>query len=252
MYLTLRDDKLALKECERLAKRNIPALACPLFQLVKQDINLSAYDKIDAFILTSQKAVHALPAHLTDVPVYVVGRASAAIMRQKGFHNIIAGPDDGKALAQIIKDDFATKTVSGKNVSGKKASLIWLRGKDISFDMAAALQNAMIQLSSEICYQMKAIDHLPPLVVNALTTGKVTGVMALSKGQLEQFEELLTRQKLWQIHKQLVLFALSDAIADEAHLSQWHKIMTARRKRAVSVRAQVVCYHRQKAERDGS
>ena len=111
MYLSLRDDKLALKECEKLAKYHIPALACPLFQLVKQDIDLSAYDKIDAFILTSQKAAHALPGHLTDVPVYVVGRASAAIMRQKGFHNIIAGPDDGKALAQIIKDDFANKRV---------------------------------------------------------------------------------------------------------------------------------------------
>lgn len=247
MYLSLRDDKLALKECERLAKHNIPALACPLFQLVKQDIDLSAYDKIDAFILTSQKAAHALPAHLTDVPVYVVGRASAAIIRQKGFHNIIAGPDDGKALAQIIKDDFANKTLSGKT-----ASLLWLRGKDISFDMAAALQNSMIQLSSVICYQMQAISHLPPLVTDALASGKITGVMALSKGQLAQFEELLSRQKLWQIHKQLVLFAISDAIADEAHLSQWHKIMTARRKRAVSVRAQVACYHRQKAERDGS
>lgn len=63
-----------------------------------------------AFAVTSAEAIRALESHLpehpavTEVPLFAVGTASARAAREAGFTNVVAGQNDGPALAALIAD----------------------------------------------------------------------------------------------------------------------------------------------------
>lgn len=231
MILSLRDPELAARDKRLLARYGIAVLPSPVAVAEPVSFDLSMGTSGDGFIITSQQAAAYLPPHHKDRPVYVVGARSAAAVKARGYNSVIIGTGDGADLAKLMQS------------RSLEASLCWLRGHSISFDMKEALKDNT-NISEVICYQMKQADTLLPEVIGALGNGAVKAVMALSSHQLSHFEQLLHQHDLWQAHKQIDLLALSPAIADLAGSSAWQSIYTARRKRAVSVRALAVCKYR--------
>lgn len=234
MILSFRDLELADSDSMRLRRWGVDAMACPSHEAQQRSYDESRLAQADAFILTSQQAAYALPTDNTNRPVLCVGRASAASARQRGYHNVRWGPSDGQGLAQMICQDAGLA----------KSQLCWLRARSISFDMKSALRDAGIACHQEIVYEMVAKTSLPDTVCDAFQKGQVTGLMALSKAQLGQAQILLHAYELWQFAKHRPLFVVSQAVADMAVAAGWQSVIVARRKRAISVQAAVVCHNK--------
>ena len=232
MILSLRDEMLAQLDCNRLRARNIRALESPIHVAQPQAYDGAVVDSAKGFILTSQQAAYALPQSGQDRPVFTVGRASAASARQRGYQNVFFGPSDGAALAEMIAHHQP------------QTPLCWLRATRISFDMTTALDKASLQVDEAIVYQMQNKPSLSETVIDALQKGVVTGIMALSKAQLHHLVDLLHHHDLWHLIKQIDLFVVSDKVAEAAAQDGWRSIITARRKRAISVQAAVICQAR--------
>lgn len=232
MILSLRDEMLASLDCNRLRARNIRALEAPIHVASPKAYDVQIADSAKGFILTSQQAAYALPQTGQDRPVFTVGRASAASARARGFHNVFFGPSDGAALAEMV---IAYQP---------QTPLCWLRATRISFDMTSALQKAGLPVDEAIVYEMQSKAALPKPALSALQKGMVTGIMALSKAQLHHLVDLLHHHDLWHLINQIDLFVVSDKVAEAASQDGWRSIITARRKRAISVQAAVICQAR--------
>ena len=228
MILSLRDEALAVDDCNRLRAHNVPALEAPVHLAVRQAYDASQLDSAKAFILTSQQAAFALPETGKDRAVFTVGRASAASARARGYHNVTWGPSDGAALAQMIAD------------KGDVNQLCWLRARKISFDMTHALAKAHISVDEAIVYAMQAQISWPQKVIDAFAQEAVTAIMVLSKAQRDALVQLLHHHDLWHHIPKITLYAVSPAVAEAAKDDGWQAIHIARRKRALSVQAAVI------------
>ncbi|MGC6517427.1 MAG: uroporphyrinogen-III synthase [Candidatus Puniceispirillaceae bacterium] len=236
MILSLRDDDLAASDCARLFAKGVPALASPSHQLVKLPFDEQSVSGAEGFILTSQQAAYALPETGKNRPVFTVGRASAASARQRGYERVRWGPSDGAALARMIQDDK----------DSAKLRLCWLRAKAISFDIASALRLCDFTVDEHIVYEMAAQTHMPDKVVAACRSGDISAIMALSKSQLSAAQRLLDHYALWHLKEEVMLYCVSEAVGAFAHEQGWRNITVARRKRALSVQACVICDYRHK------
>ena len=234
MILSLRDKELARLDCARLINRGVHALACSVHHAARQHYDHDIVSHAKGFILTSQQAAYALPEAGDDRPVFAVGRASAAAARQQGYRHVYAGPSDGAALAEMILSQTHFDITN----------LCWLRAAKISFDMTTAMASAGYPIDAQIVYEMRPETSLPKDIIQAFDAGKITGIMALSKAQLSQFQLLLDHHDLWHCAKACRLFAVSKPVAEMAQQAGWQEIITARRKRAISVQAAVIVSHR--------
>lgn len=239
MYLSLRDEALSRQDQARLARYGVAVLICPSHEAARLSYDQHIVDEAEGFILTSQQAADALPLTRTERPVYTVGRASAYAARQAGYQNVKWGPSDGKALAEMIATDLQSA----------QPVLCWLRAKEISFDIKAALGRAVTE---QQVYEMRPQTQIPEDVAEALAqavlSGTLAGIMVLSKAQLHCFVQLLQGHELWQAITQVPVFAVSPAVAEAATQAGFAKTHSARRKRAISVQAAVICHHRQNRE----
>lgn len=239
MILSLRDKELARLDCARLIHRGVQAMACSVHYAAQQSFDEVIVSQAKGFILTSQQAAYALPADPHDRPVFAVGRASASAARRLGYKHVFAGPSDGAALAEMILSQ----------TSYDIANLCWLRAAKISFDITKALAQAGYQSKAQIVYEMCPEQALPDAIISAFQEGKITGIMALSKAQLSQFQLLLDFHDLWHCARTCALYAVSDPVAKMAQKAGWEKVIIARRKRAISVQAAVICQYRQLKKR---
>lgn len=244
MILSLRDKELAASDCKRLQAYGVNALAAPVHQGVKKPYDYTLVNEAAGFIITSGQAAYALPDTAQDRPVFTIGRASAAMARNRGYRKVLSGPSDGAALAKIIDNHLC----DGLLARGQK--LCWLRGAKISFDMASALGADRHIIDEAVVYEMQAAKRLPALVIEALSGGAVTAVMALSKAQLSAFAQLLHSHDLWHVRDKISLYAISDKVAKAAERDGWQSIIISRRKRALSVQAAVICDWLNEQEKD--
>ena len=235
MILSLRDKELARLDCERLVHRGVDAMPCSVHHAAHQSFDADLVSQAKGFILTSQQAAYALPADHHNRPVFAVGRASASAARHRGYRHVFSGPSDGAALAEMILSQ----------TSYQISDLCWLRARKISFDITKALAQAGYQSQAHIVYEMRPERALPHSIISAFDKGKITGVMALSKAQLSQFQLLLDHHDLWHCARACHLYAVSESVAKMAEKAGWTTITTARRKRAISVQAAVIIEQRQ-------
>ena len=233
MILSLREPELAKRDEALCARYGLVCVAAPVAAPKAVLSDSAVADKAQAFIITSQQAAAYLPSQGTDRVVYAVGPRSASAARARGYKTVISGPGNGADLAKMMR---------GRSL---EASLCWLRGEVIAYDIKAALAD-IVTIDEMICYQMVRADHLPAKVVDLLAMGQIKAVMALSSSQLVYFDELLHDHDLWQARNQIDILALSPTIARQARESGWPYVYQARRMRAVSVRALAVCSYRMK------
>ncbi len=118
---------------------------------------------MDAIAVTSpngaRRAAELSPA--TNNPVYAVGDATAAVLREAGFANVISAAGDGEALAQMILDKIDDQHI------------VHVRGADQAFDLVAALQSRGVQATSLVAYAAEMVDALPDAALQAIGSGAV-------------------------------------------------------------------------------
>lgn len=163
-----------------------------------------------ALIATSRNALRALARtpHLATartLPLVVVGQASAALARDLGFDNVIAGGDGARLLVPLIRDAFAPHG----------GLLVYLTGEDVAFDLGPALAALGYQTSRIVLYRASAADEFPADVVAAMRSDSIDGAVLMSPRTARIFSRLILHHGLRHNTRDLAYFCISQAAADE-------------------------------------
>lgn len=116
--VVLRPEPGSRATIERLHAAGLPALSLPLFQVAPLDWTPPSPGGFDRLLLTSANAVRhggAALAKFHALSVLAVGSATAAAVREAGFHHVTAGPGDLAGLLATIDPSLR---------------LLWLAGAD--------------------------------------------------------------------------------------------------------------------------
>lgn len=142
--------------------------------------------------VTSAEAIRALKDHLpqhpaiADVPLFAVGAASARAAREAGFTNVVAGQNDGPALAALIAEAVKSRPIHGEvtyfagalREQGFERALLSL---DVPFNTVEVYEMV------DIVWQRNELDH-------ALCTAHVDAVLLYSAHAARRFFTLCETQ----------------------------------------------------------
>lgn len=106
-----------------------------------------------AILMTSANAAPALRAlgAPADFPVLAVGDASARAAQRHGMGNVTSAGGDSADLYKMLAARFTPD----------KGALLYLRGRDISIDMAAVLQESGFRVDEWIAYTAEPVQAMP-------------------------------------------------------------------------------------------
>lgn len=186
---------------------------------------------IDGLVLTSARSVHqsAVLADLLEKPVYCVGTATAAAARQAGFlHVHDANGDAGDLLALLEKDVRAG------------ARLLYLRGHDVSVDVAAALTAAGYVCESRIVYAADKVDTFLPEVVDFIRRGQIGAVAFYSTRTARNFCALVKAYGLESCFSDTKALCISAVVVECVRVLAWAEITMAARPTGADMRCLVL------------
>ena len=131
-----------------------------------------------AVLLTSANGARAVARHsrrgeLLHLPVLAVGRSSAEAARLAGFADVTSADGDARDLTRLATGRFA----------GAKAPLLYLAGEDRSGELALA--GAAVR--TVVIYHAAMAEHFQPEVREALTQGRIDGVLHFSRQSAESY-----------------------------------------------------------------
>ena len=164
---------------------------------------------VQALILTSRNAVHALAAHpqkiaLKQLPVLAVGKSTAAAARDAGFTVALEGSGGGAALA--------TRMIG--TIDPRAGTLLHASGEAVAFDLEPALTPAGFTVTKVIVYRSEQIDALPADVATHVRDGALDAVLLMSPRTAAAWCNVVAAAGLHHEAKQLVHLCLSSGVAD--------------------------------------
>ena len=234
--LVLRPQPDADHDVALLRRHGVPAYASPVMAHHLVDHAMPPPDGFSGMILTSRHAVASLvqtglPTGWCEMPVFVVGSATAVTAKMAGFTKIIRGSGGGAGLVPLIRQAGIDAT----------RPLLWPRAQDISFDMVSALAGVGLTVTAMPVYQMLSLDGFDPAVRQMIRSGVVGAVIAMSSRTVRLFHRAmknslpdltLDNQTLGKIS----LIAGSDQIASAAG-DGWREVLVAKQPRRLRLLA---------------
>jgi uroporphyrinogen-III synthase len=141
-----------------------------------------------ALLITSANAVRAVVVHrrkdeLLAIPVFAVGRRSAEAAREAGFAEVVSADGNADDLARLV----AARVPSGQ----PNHPLLWLAGEDRAGDLAGALAVQGFPMHTVVVYRAVAETALPDDVRDALSSGRIDGVLHYSRRSADAFEAIV-------------------------------------------------------------
>ncbi|WP_420136840.1 uroporphyrinogen-III synthase [Sphingomonas sp.] len=202
--LVLRPEPGASITLARAAEAGLDAIAAPIFAVAP--ISWEAPDPAahDALMITSANTIrHAGPAlrRYRPLPVYAVGRATAAAVQAAGFVDVRTGAGDVAALVRQMAQDGISRPL---HLSGEQIRM----PADLAFPLVR-----------RIVYAAEPVARLPAAVTDALARDAVA--LLHSPRAAQTFSSLLTEAG---IAPQGVRIA---AISEAAAIGRWAEIAIA-------------------------
>ncbi len=176
----------------------------------------------DGIILTSKRILAMLDpdivAHLSHLPVFCVGKATADAARQRGFIHIQCATGTAQSLLKLLRVWCTSQKLSHQKEArqGRKLSFSWLGGQDVQLDISAYSPDGC-RIIRNICYEMIPRSSLPSAIIEELVAGKITAVMSLSARTLGSFVQLLHKHDIWHHHKNIIVLSISDKAGMVSH-----------------------------------
>jgi uroporphyrinogen-III synthase len=136
-----------------------------------------------AVLMTSANALSGVASHerigeLRLLPVLTVGRRTAEAARAAGFADVISADGNQRDLARLVRARMA---------EAEHKALLYLAGEDRSGDLAGDLGALGLPVRTVVTYRAVAASAFPDGVLNALTLGRVDGVLHFSRRTAESF-----------------------------------------------------------------
>ena len=254
MTLIIRPQPDADRDVALLMRYGVPAVVSPSMKRTHQTHELPESGNFSGIIMTSRNAVEAITkfdkvngdkGRWAKLPVFVVGSATAAAVRDAGFSNIIRGTGGGSGLLAPISRYFTEKI--GKQKNGKSFNtnlpLLWPSAVEISFDLVAALSPNGVAVQRLPVYQMIASAGLDSTITDKITEGAIAAVVAMSVRSVQIFRRNLDAAGKASSLAGMVLIAGSSAIAEAAG-GGWQTVYIARQPRRSRLLAIAVLSHR--------
>jgi uroporphyrinogen-III synthase len=180
-----------------------------------------------AVVVTSAHALRAVEAHPRraaplSLPLFAVGRRTAAAARAAGFLDVTAAAGDVHELAQCLRE-WARGEDAGRR------PLLYLAGEDRSGDLAAELAADGLIVHTAVVYRAVKTDRFPPAIASALASGQIEGVLHFSRRSAEAYIDCARAASLLDQALVPAHYCLSQQIAEPLRIAGAKSIHIAAR-----------------------
>ena len=206
--LVTRPEPDALKLQAVLEQMGHAATVEPLLSVSFEAVDAIDLDGVQALIATSRNALRALRstailARARTLPLFAVGKATAAEARALGFEMVVTGAGTARQLITHIV-----------GVVDPAAGLLGhLAGDTLAVDLKAELAPHGFRVIEWRVYRMQAVTSLSEEVVEQLAFGEIDGVILLSPRTAAIYAKLVGVHALAAAVRPLPHFCLSVAVA---------------------------------------
>jgi uroporphyrinogen-III synthase len=206
--LVTRPEPGAGRTCAVLSIRGHEGVAAPCLTISPLPVRLPA--RPAALIITSGQAVFALPAAWAQMPVFCVGDATGARLREAGFHRVESAAGDGRDLARLI----IARRLPGPHVMavGQRHGMV----------LAAQLREAGLAVLRRTVYRATPLRRFDRSVVTGLAESRFDGALFYSAESARAFVRLQPPGTA-----ALAAYALSPAVAPALTGLPWNAIHVA-------------------------
>jgi uroporphyrinogen-III synthase len=165
----------------RLRKLGHEALVAPLLT-IRRTGDPPPETSFDALVVTSSNAVGALAAFDRTLPVFAVGERTASLVREAGFDAVLAGKNDGEALAGLVGSTLSPRT-----------HLLHVAGRDRKSEPGASLTQAGFAVDTFVAYEAVPVETLPIDLERALAERALDAALHYSRRSAETALALVRR-----------------------------------------------------------
>jgi uroporphyrinogen-III synthase len=221
--LVTRPIEEAGKLAKTLGTRGFRPLIEPLLTVTPLPENTPALEAAMALrpqliLVTSGRAIglFAEMTNVRDIPLLAVGSASADHAAALGFP--VAGwQETAEALIASVAQDYAP-------ANGR---LLYIRGEDITVDIAGGLEAKGFGVDSVILYRATPAQSLSGHCTAEMTKGNVAGALFFSQRTAETYANLVHKHGLKDAHRSMRGLCISEAVAGKLRLLPWHSLHSA-------------------------
>jgi uroporphyrinogen-III synthase len=201
-----RPEPDATRTAGMLRARGHEVLVAPL--LSTQTIEADLAGPYGAVLMTSANAARALAAHprvgtLMRLPAFTVGARSAEAARAAGFGVVTSADGALGDLVRLVAARFA----------GSSQRLLYLAGEDRTGDLAGDLAARGVTVETAVIYRAVAAERLPAELTQALSDGRLDGVLHYSPRSATTLIELGRLAGVLNALLNLAHYCLSDEVA---------------------------------------
>jgi len=204
--LVTRPQPGATRTSERLLCAGYLPLVLPLTRIVALEASRPKV-KYAAVAITSASALReasdALLQPLLKVPCFVVGEATAAAARARGFETVTTGGGDGASLAQTVIEELPPK-----------GCILYLTGKVRAPDFEQTLRKSQVHFRCILTYDTISVSYTTDFLLDFFAQKRIDSCLLYSKWGAEEFLRLAGRPEIAHHFENTTLFCLSKRIAE--------------------------------------
>ena len=199
-------DALALKA--RLESMGHEATVAPMLTVSFADVEPIDLAEVSALIATSRNGLKALKAQgahriASQLPIYVVGNATAREAQSLGFTTIIVG---GGTVTSLVPEIVAT-------ADPQSDVLMHLAGDELAGQIGRELELHGFRVMQPVVYRMLPTTAFTPDIEEQIETGEVEGVLLFSPRTASVYADLIGSHGLEKASRRLNHYCLSRGVA---------------------------------------
>lgn len=199
-------DALALKA--RLEEMGHEATVAPMLSVSFQNADPIDLAEVHALIATSRNGLKALKAQgahriASQLPIFVVGQATAREARALGFSEIVVG---GGTVASLVPEIVGS-------ADPQSDVLMHLAGDEVAGNIAHELELHGFRVMQPVVYRMVPTVAFTPDVEEQIETGEIEGVLLFSPRTAAIYADLIVQHGLVKASRRLNHYCLSRAVA---------------------------------------
>lgn len=203
--LVTRPREQAEHTAAELHRRGFPTLVDPLFEMHRVPFELPPAEEVQAVVLTSANAAHALTRALVDRPIYAVGSATARAAAARGAFDIRLGEGTWPSLAERLVHELEPSA----------GIVLHPSGREVASRFEEVLAPYGFDYRRVVVYEMVPREELGSRTRHALQRRAIGAVLLYSPRTAATFARLVRRAGLESALEGVLCVCLSEAVAEE-------------------------------------
>jgi uroporphyrinogen-III synthase len=204
-----RPEPDAERQAETLRARGHNVVVAPLLQIEFRDVGRLPLEGVQALVVTSRNALRALARNealgrAKTLPLFAVGKATAAMAAALGFETVHEGSGSADALAPLVAEKCRSD----------KGAILHVAGERLAGDVKGELEKRGFTVNQPRVYRTAPAAALGGDLRDALAHGRIDGVILMSPLTAQTWSALARDAGLAREAGQVRHFCLSQAVAE--------------------------------------